>query len=46
MSNIIPFRTRGEWEKEKKEKIKREWQEFVEFEKKHSNYLHEYEENK
>lgn len=33
MSNIIPFRTREELEKEKLEAIKDEWEEWEEFEK-------------
>lgn len=42
---VIPFRTRGEWEAEKKEKIKKEWEEWLEFEKKYVKYLDKEETN-
>lgn len=41
MRKVIPFRTREQIERERQEKIRKEWEEFLEFERKHATYLDE-----
>lgn len=41
MGKVIPFRTREQIERERQEKIRKEWEEFLEFERKHATYLDE-----
>lgn len=46
MTNIIHFRTREEWEKEKREKVLEKWLEWLEFEKTHASYMNKNENKK
>lgn len=34
MGDIIPFRTREQWEEEKREQVLKEWEEYLEWEEK------------
>jgi len=38
MTNVIPFRTRAQLEEDKHEKIKKDWEEYLELERKFANY--------
>ncbi|GLY10876.1 hypothetical protein [Pseudobacillus badius] len=41
MGEIIPFRSRDEWEEEKKERIRSEWESYLAWEEEHLRKVRE-----
>lgn len=41
MGEVLPFRSREAWEKEKKEKIRSEWEEYLAWEEEHLKKVRE-----